>query len=158
MTTNEILQIEFESIKIDLIKKHNILKMKASGKWENSLVVNVLDLKDGLIMARVYGEKYTEQLVNGRIPGKFPPIQVIKDWIINKGIAGVMEKAKVSSIAFLIARKIAKEGTKYFKDGGTDLVSSVYTPERIQRIIDKVGEINLTYITNGLIEQFKAAA
>lgn len=158
MTTNEILQIEFEEIKKDLISKHNQLKMKASGNWQDSLVVDVINKNDSVVMARVYGEHYTEQLVNGRQPGKFPPIEAIKRWVIEKGIAGIMEKAKVSSIAFLIARKIAKEGTKYYRDGGTDLVSSVYTPERIQSIIDKVAEINVTFITNSLIQQLKAAA
>jgi hypothetical protein len=158
MTTNEILQLEFEAIKEDLIAKHNQLKMKASGRWQESLVVDVMDLRNGIVMARVYGEHYTEQLVNGRKPGKFPPIEAIKKWVIEKGIAGIMEKAKVSSIAFLIARKIAKEGTKYYRDGGTELVSSVFTPERIQQIIDKVAEINVTFITNSLIQQLKEAA
>lgn len=158
MTTFEILTIEFEAIKNDLIQKHNDLKMKASGNWQNSLVVNILDLKDGIVLARVYGPMYTEQLVNGRLPGKFPPIEVIRNWIIDKGIAGVMEKTKISSLAFLIARKISIEGTKYFKEGGTDLVSSVFTPARIQSIIDKIREININYIVNGFIEQLKAAA
>lgn len=157
MTTNELLAVEFEAIKKDLIAKHNQLKMKASGKWESSLKVDVLETQD-LYIARIYGEHYTEQLVFGRKPGKFPPIKAIEQWIKDKGIAGIGKKISVSSLAFLIARKIAKEGTKYFRDGGTDLVSSVYTPERIQSIIDKVREINLTYITNGLIEQLKAVA
>ena len=158
MTTTEILQIEFDEIKKDLISKHNQLKMKASGNWQESLVVDVRNKSESIVIARVYGEHYTEQLVNGRKPGKFPPIEAIKKWVIEKGIAGIMEKAKVSSIAFLIARKIAKEGTKYYRDSGTDLVSSVYTPERIQSIIDKVSEINITFITNGLVQQLKEVA
>lgn len=157
MTTNEILSFEFELIKTELITKHNELKMKASGNWKDSLKSNVIGNQD-MYIARIYGEKYTEQLVFGRKPGKFPPIKAIEQWIIDKGIAGIGKKIKTSSLAFLIARKIAKEGTKYFKQGGTDLISSVYTPERIQNIIDKVKEINLTYITNGLIEQLKSVA
>lgn len=157
MTTRELLAVEFESVKKDLIAKHNELKMKASGKWEKSLNV-VIGGNDNLMTARIYGENYTEQLVYGRAPGKFPPIKAIEQWIIDKGIATIGKQISVSSLAFLIARKIAKEGTKYFKDGGTDLVSSVFTPERIQSIIDKVKEIDLVYITDGLIQQFKAVA
>jgi len=157
MTTHEILAIEFEALKKDLIAKHNQLKMKASGNWQNSLNIDVSDSGD-LIVASIYGENYTEQLVFGRKPGKFPPIKAIEQWILDKGIAGIGKQIKISSLAFLIARKIAKEGTKYFKDGGTDLVSSVFTPGRIQSIIDKVREINVAFITNGLIEQLKAAA
>ena len=157
MTTNEILSIEFEAIKKDLISKHNELKMKASGKWESSLKVDISGNQD-LTIARIYGEHYTEQLVYGREPGKFPPIKAIEKWIYDKGISTIGKQIKISSLAFLIARKIAKEGTKYFKQGGTDLISSVFTPERIQSIIDKVREIDLAYITNGLIQQLKAAA
>ena len=157
MTTTEILSIEFESIKKDLIARHNQLKMKASGNWEKSLEVDIIGSND-LAIARIYAEHYTEQLVYGRKPGKFPPIKAIEQWIIDKGISTIGKNIKISSLAFLIARKIAKEGTKYYKDGGTDLVSSVVTAERIQSIIDKVREINLTYITKGLVEQLKAVA
>lgn len=157
MTTNEILQQEFEAIRIDLIAKHNELKMKASGNWEKSLEVEISGNQD-LMTGRIYGEHYTQQLVFGREPGKFPPIKSIEQWIKDKGIEPLDKKMKISSLAFLIARKIAKEGTKYYQAGGTDLVDSVVTPERIQSIIDKVSEINLTYITNGLIEQLKAVA
>jgi hypothetical protein len=157
MTTNEILAIEFEAIKKDLIIKHNQLKMKASGNWQSSLSVDIGGNQD-LTIARIYGEHYTEQLVLGRAPGKFPPIKAIEKWISDKGISAIGKQIKISSLAFLIARKIAKEGTKYFQQGGTDLVSSVFTPERIQGIIDKIREINLTYIVNGFIEQLKAAA
>lgn len=157
MTTAELLNNEFELIKQDLIKRHNELKMKASGNWQDSINVQVSE-KGSVITARIYAEHYTQQLAFGREPGKFPPIKAIEKWIIDKGIASIDKNIKVSSLAFLIARKIAKEGTNYFKQGGTDLVSSVYTPERIQDIIDKVSEINIAYITNGLIQQFKAVA
>ena len=157
MTTKEILAVEFEIIKKELIIKHNQLKMKSSGNWENSLNIVITGNND-LTIAKLYGENYTEQLVFGRKPGAFPPIKAIEQWIIDKGIAGIGKQIKVSSLAFLIARKIANEGTKYFKQGGTDLVTSVITPQKIQSIIDKVRELNITYITNGLIEQLKAVA
>jgi len=157
MTTIEILAFEFEAIKKELIAKHNQLKMKASGNWESSLNINISGNED-LTIAQLYGESYTEQLVFGRAPGKFPPIKAIEQWILDKGISTIGKQIKISSLAFLIARKIAQQGTKYFQQGGTDLVSSIITPERIQSIIDKVREINVAFITNGLIEQLKAAA
>lgn len=157
MTTREILALEFESIRKDLITRHEQLKMKASGNWERSLNSVILG-NDDLMIARMYGEHYTEQLIFGRKPGKFPPVKAIEQWIKDKGIAPIGKQIKISSLAFLIARKIAKEGTKYFKDGGTDLVSSVITPERIQAIIDQVSEINLKFFTDGIIQQFKAVA
>jgi HK97 gp10 family phage protein len=50
----------------------------------------------------------------GRKPGKgppFEPVNLIKEWVIKKGIAGRNSK-QLNQIAFLIGRKIAKKGTK----------------------------------------------
>ena len=156
MTTAEILEREFESIKDDLIKRHNELGMKASGLWESELNVEISE-SDSTTIATLSGLNYTEQLVYGRKPGKFPPIKAIEQWIIDKGIQ-LENNIKASSLAFLIARKIAKEGTKYFQNGGTDLIESVVTPERIQSIINQVKEINVVTMTKGLIEQLKQVA
>lgn len=134
-TIEDILKKEFDSIIVDLKAKHIQLGMKASGKWVEGLE-NVSSGTTG----KVIGEDYTYQLVNGRKEGKFPPVEAIKQWIIDKGIVNKIKgEISVSSLAFLIARKIAREGTKYYQQGGTDLVDSVVTPERIQSIINKVG-------------------
>lgn len=147
-----ILEREFESIKQDLIAKHIELGMPASGNWERSLVVDVQRLK-----ATITGAPYTEQLVNGREPGKFPPIAAIRQWILDKPIP-FLGKIKLSSLAFLIARKIANEGTNYFKQGGTDLVEAVITPERIQSIIDKVSEFYIDSFTTQITGFLKKMA
>lgn len=139
----------------DLRAKHEELGMKASGQWLNSLEVQVKGLS-GVIK----GEPYTEQLVNGRPPGKFPPISAIRQWIIDKGINYLGKQSYLNSLAFLIARKIAKEGTRYFKQGGTDLVEAVITPERIQRILDDVSVWHANLIISeitGLFKELKAA-
>lgn len=156
MTTLEILNQEFESIKQDLILRHEQLGMRSSGQWENELETTVTTNGDRII-ASIVGTHYTEQLVYGRKPGKFPPIKDIERWIYEKGIK-LENNIKLSSLAFLIARKIAKEGTTYFRQGGTDLIESVITPERIQQIINKIKELNITTITKGLIEQLKKVA
>ena len=156
MTTKEILAVEFESIKNDLIQKYNELGMRASGDWANELESRISGNEEKQT-AQIIGMRYTEQLVFGRKPGKFPPIKMIEKWIIDKGIS-LEKNITVSSLAFLIARKIAKEGTKYFQHGGTDLIESVITPERIQSIIYQVSEINVTAIQKGLIEQLKQVA
>ena len=150
--TEKILAEEFESIRKDLIAKHIALGMKASGKWAKSLE-NIIEAKAGDFSAQIIGEKYTEQLSFGRRPGKFPPIKAIKQWIIDKGLP--LKDIKLSSLAFLIARKIAKSGTKYYQQGGTDLVTSVVTPERIQKIINRVATVNVSTLVSGLITELK---
>lgn len=150
--TANILKQEFDSLKNDLIAKHQALGMKASGKWIESL-----ENRSKGLSGQLWGEAYTEQLVNGRKPGKFPPIKMIEKWIYDKGITP--NGISYSSLAFLIARKIAKEGTEYFKQGGTDLVEAVITPQRIQSILDKVSEFQISSFSSeikGILKQIAA--
>jgi hypothetical protein len=130
---NDILNQELETIKQELIDKHISLKMKASGKWIDGLRVEISN-KGGVL----YGEDYTKQLVEGRPSGKFPPINVIKKWIIDKGL---VYDIPLNSLTFLIARKIANSGTDYYIQGGTDLVSGVITDQRIDEILEKLENV-----------------
>lgn len=51
--------------------------------------------------------------IAGRGPGKFPPALPIEDWVEEKlGISDIKQKR---SVAFLIRRKIAKQGTSQWK-------------------------------------------
>jgi hypothetical protein len=129
-----ILKEEFDLIKADLIKRYNEKGMRASGNWANTLEVQVKG-----ISAQLLGEKYSEQLEFGRKAGKQPPSKAIEQWIRDKGLASRIEgKISISSLAFLIARKIAREGWRRQSYGGVELISEVVTPERIQAIIDRV--------------------
>ena len=147
----DILSREFNSIKKDLISKHVELGMKASGKWVESLEVVVGDHG-----AKILGEEYTKQLVSGRKGGTFPPVEAIKQWIHDKGIVNKIKgNISVSSLAFLIARKIAKNGTKYHQQGGTDLIDSVVTDERIQKVINTIGIHAAVSLSSKLENEFK---
>tara|TARA_R110002049_G_scaffold309180_1_gene518138 strand:- start:26746 stop:27207 length:462 start_codon:yes stop_codon:yes gene_type:complete len=127
-----IVLLEFEKMKQDLISKHIELGMKASGKWIDSLEVTEEEMK-----VKLLGENYTDQLVYGRKNGTMPPVSAIEEWIRNKGIT---TNIPIRSLAWAIAINIKKNGTKYYQQGGTDLVSSVITPQRINKIINLVGE------------------
>lgn len=148
LKTRGLILLEFEKMKQDLISKHIELGMKASGKWIESLDVIERDMSVQLV-----GEKYTDQLVYGRRPGKMPPVKAIENWIINKGI---IPEIPIRSLAWAIAKSIEKKGTSYYKKGGTDLVSSVVTPERINRIITLVGIEASLLIIPIFTERYKA--
>jgi len=147
LTEKQILEKEFESIKNDLIEKHLELKMKASGRWINSL--EIISSKNKITLL---GEKYTDQLVYGRKGGTMPPVKAIEQWIKDKGI---VPNIPITSLAWAIAKKIQKEGTEYYKQGGTDLVSSVITTQRIQEIINKLGNEVLLDIVPFFVNRFK---
>ena len=157
MTPDSILQREFEKIKQDLIAKHDELGMRASGNWANELEVKVT-ASENKYVAQIIGEQYTQQLVNGRKSGTMPPVQALEKWIQDKGVFAVQSQAEISGLAYAIATKIKREGTEYFKQGGTELLDSVITAERIQSIIDLVGDLYAPEIFKGIREQFKRAA
>lgn len=71
--------------------------------------INSLEVKGNELL----GAEHIYYLVHGRGPGKFPPVNNIRDWVRNK--LGV-EDAEVNSIAYLIGKKISEEGTEIYKD------------------------------------------
>jgi len=95
----------------------------------------------GSLIERIYGTPvaingelamtatYGAPLEYGRKPGSFPPVDALEYWVIRK--LGITEDSR--SVAFLIARKIARVGTKgafMFKEG---LVAARPTLDRIWR-------------------------
>ena len=122
-------------IRLYLIPKHEALGQKATGNW-----IEKLEVQGNVIR----GEKYTEQLVYGRKPGKRPPITPIENWVNAKfGISG----QQATSFAFAIANKIAKEGTSWHQKGGSDLLEVLETNEVQNYINSKLAsylEIQIT--------------
>ena len=145
----QLLAAEFKLLRAEIIAAYEASGMEASGNWANT--VKMEQTPNGYsITAADY--------INGRGPGKPPPSEAIEAWIIKKGIAARLEKnMTVSSLAFLIARKIAREGWQP-KAGNEGIIDSVATPERIQQILDKVGESYLTDISTQIINYLNQAA
>lgn len=93
------------------------LGMDASGNWLETTRAD----KNTII-----GPAYTEQLVNGRAPGKRPPVNPIEKWVEAKlGLSG----KQATSAAFAISNKIAKEGTTWHQKGGSDLLEILESKE-----------------------------
>jgi hypothetical protein len=131
------LSEQFELLKQDLITAYDRKGMRASGDFANSLEVVI---KDNGMTAQLWGNDYAQQLETGRQSGKFPPISMIEKWIDDKNIASRLNgEITKKQLAFLIARKIAREGWKREGFGGVELISEVITEDRIQKIIDEVG-------------------
>ena len=129
--------------------------MRASGDFANSLQV----IANGENSVKLIGNDYAVQLEQGRGAGTFPPIKAIEKWIEDKGVfATVLNDIKLSSLAFLIARKIAKEGWGRKDKGGVELISSVITDQRIQKIIDRGGAVETIKFSNELINMLQSIA
>ena len=148
--SSKILQEEFDSLRSDLIVAYDAKGMRASGNFAESLDVIIGDS-----FAELWGDEYAEQLEYGRNSGGFPPLKDIEDWILDKGVfTAVLEEIKLSSLAYLIARKIAEQGWNRQQHGGVGLISEVITEKRLQMIIDRFGEAELINFSSDIINIF----
>lgn len=130
-----------------LITKYEQLGMKATGKWADGLEA-VADGNTGIIK----GYHYTEQLVQGREPGKNPPIKPLEQWVTAKfGLTG----KQATSMAFAVSNKIAKDGTTWYQKGGSDLLEILEDPEVINTFYTEIGRHLTIEITEELTRTLK---
>lgn len=89
---------------------------KASGNLINSIRNVDIAFENGEIVGEISLASYWKYVEYGRRPGKFPPLQNILDWVkIKPVIPRPMNGLKPPSekqLAFLISRKISKDGIK----------------------------------------------
>lgn len=103
--------------------------MNASGKTAASVRYEVTT--DGL---RVYGAGHIFTVETGRRPGAFPNITAIRQWIDDKPIIP-RDNISKNSLAFLIARSIARQGTLVHQLGGkSGVLSNVINQDRIDKL------------------------
>lgn len=145
-----VLKDEFEKVKRDVIAKHIALGMEASGNWIEQLEV----VTEGENKVSLFGEGYTEQLVNGREPSTLPPVDAIEQWISDKGLNVPIDMTQ-RQLAWAISVNIKNNGTKYYQEGGTDLLDEVLTEKRILEIVNKAGIAKVEDFVFEMDELFK---
>jgi hypothetical protein len=98
---------------------------------------------------------------SGRDKGKFPPRKAIEDWIeVKQGLPEVFREKK-KQFAFLIARKIAKQGIvvpNEFNAG--EVVSSVvnsFLGDDLNEMSEELGIIWLRRIQSDVVQLLKVA-
>lgn len=106
---------------------------KKLGNTEN-VTVTVGDLEVSLHLP-----SYWYYIEHGRGPGKFPPIEAIQNWMTAKHIVP-REDRTVPQVSYLIARKIAREGTqgKHAAEGTIDFVKNTFLPQLYSAIVQDV--------------------
>lgn len=148
----ELVASELEALKQRIIENHRNAGQVASGRTIASLKVEMTE--DGGVL---WGRSPFGTLETGRKPGKVPAgfWKIIRQWMDDKGI----QVEKPDSFAYLVARKIAREGTQLFRNGGR---SDIYSPEvkdTVDRVSDGIGilfgseveHINLNFNEDGSI-------
>ena len=144
-----MLQEVFEQAKRDIIANHERAGQVASGRTRDSLSVEVTSDTTSAT-ATMYGRKYFAALETGSQPWKkqykHPPrpfVDTIQRWMDDKGIEGVS--------AYLVARKIMREGTKLYRDGGRQDIFTPVMEDIEQRIDAQLSSIFETITTKTLI-------
>lgn len=84
----------------------------ASGQLGNSLRA-IVSVNEGVYVLELALSGYWKYVENGRQPGKFPPLDVIKQWIQIKPVIPNIRNGKLPTLdqlTFLISRSIARNG------------------------------------------------
>lgn len=146
----ELVSSELEALKQKIIENHKEAKQVASGRTIASMKVEVTE--DGGVL---WGRSPFGTLETGRKPGKVPAgfWKIIRQWMDDKGI----QVQKPDSFAYLVARKIANEGTQLFRNGGRDDIYSPEVKDTVERVSQGIGilfgseveHINLNFNENG---------
>lgn len=136
-----ILNEELEALQQRLIENHIRAGQRASGRTISSLRVSVDDDHGVLFGRQAFGT-----LETGRGPGKVPKgfYKIIQQWVTDKNIQ--VEKPK--SFAYMVARKIANEGTELYRLGGREDVYSKEVEETVKNIMNRVFGILANDVTH----------
>lgn len=123
----------------------------ASGRTSESLEV-VVEGDVGIL----YGRQAFGTVETGRKGGKIPAgfREIIYQWMQDKGVHAEVagnrsQRSADMSMAYHIANKIAREGSKLYRDGGrSDIYSNVLplTIERVQKEVTDIYIININSI------------
>lgn len=137
---------ELEALRLRIIANHEAAGQVASGRTRDS--IRVERTEDGGVL---WGRQAFGVLETGRKPGKVPKgfYQIIRQWVDDKGIS----VPNPDSFAYLVARKIATEGTEMYRTGqkkdiySTDMEKTIREIERkVLGIFDtEVEHINLNF-------------
>ena len=116
MENDDIINLILEQYGNIVIYNYRILSYQgdsvASGRLVNSLGSFVVS-GEGTYELYLRLEDYWKYVEYGRGPGKFPPLEKIKEWIDVKPVIPTVYNGKlptVDQLAYLIGRKIATEG------------------------------------------------
>lgn len=149
---DEIIREEIQLILDDIIKVYESSGRKASGQFEEGLEAIYEPYK-----ATIRGFTYLAgrgKTKKGHKAGEKYLVESILEWLKYKGIKARSKTTgrfiKQSSLAWAIATKIHREGTKQTE--WLKIYEQVITPERIDKIIDRISELNV----NRLITEIRA--
>lgn len=145
----EVTSVISEAVdRIANLYRENLQESRASGRLEN--FTTYIDLNNERLSIVFELEDYWKYVEYGRGPGKMPPISAIENWIKVKPVVPNSVNGKVPDtrqLAYLIARKIGREGTpsqkpleKTLQNGEVDSLISAIKQEISSQLIKYIAE------------------
>lgn len=126
---------ELEDLRKRIISNIDSTGRKAFGRTSGSMHTDISENRGILFGRMAFGTLETGRK-SGKVPAGF--YQIIKQWVIDKGISFDSQSER-NSFAYLVSRKIAREGTQLYRTGAEADVYTTEVPETIERIKDRVG-------------------
>ena len=126
---------ELEDLRKRIISNIDSTGRKAFGRTSGSMHTDISENRGILFGRMAFGTLETGRK-SGKVPAGF--YQIIKQWVIDKGISFDSQSER-NSFAYLVSRKIAREGTQLYRRGADTDVYTAEVPETISRIKDRVG-------------------
>lgn len=128
--------------RIASLYRQNLNSSRASGKLQD--FQTYIDLNDQRFLISFELEDYWKYVEYGRKSGKMPPISAIEDWIRVKPVIPDSTSGRIPDtrqLAFLIARKIGRDGTppqlplkRTIESPETDSLLNLIKQEIIQQV------------------------
>lgn len=146
MTDSEILKNFFDNLKEEIISNHIRAGQKATGKTIQSFQIEIEEAS-----ARLTARGDIGSLEKGTAKGTKVGLGALVEWIEAKGI----QTKNVNSLAFLIQRKIMREGSRLFRDGGRkDIITSAITDEKVGVIEKQFADKYLNLVKTEIKQAF----
>lgn len=154
ITEVEIEQIGREVLEKFIIPSYTAKGHNASGELQRSLRVRTEGNK-----AIFSGLEYAQYLIIGRRPNKDQSPEAINNWVkwFAPNVFNPWMQAKgISGSAYPIAYKIAREGTKQFREPAEDFMAILGSQEVMDYVRERIGNHLRVNIANTLRDQLKA--
>lgn len=121
-----------------IVEKYNSMGLRSSGNFERELEEIIEERKDGISITFM-GAMHSLNLEKGRESGRFPPPDAIMKWIDEKPINFNESEISKKSLAFLIGRKIAREGIAVPNERNDGRIFESISNERVKELASITG-------------------